>query len=204
MGLDDLNSAGKSLEDAFFAKENARLLEELRAKDRQEEQRKALRAVIQVQDDGLIDHLLAEKALRHDERLGHLENFVPRALDDLEPPTADDPTDIDPGHADALAVALAFADENASEREFGRALRWLEVAEDLELYLPGEYERKRIAWEGLAGGGGLARARDLDRPPPRLQYCARRSLPPRRHEPDLSDRARRGAAPHRRRIACRR
>jgi sulfide:quinone oxidoreductase len=75
-----------------------------------------------------------------------------RALDDLEPPTGEDAAGIDPGHADALAVALAFADENASEREFDRALRWLEVAEDLELYLPGEYERKRIAWEGLARG----------------------------------------------------
>jgi hypothetical protein len=59
MSLDDLSSAGRSLEDAFFAKENARLLEELRAKDRREEQRNALRAVIQVQDEGLIDHLLA-------------------------------------------------------------------------------------------------------------------------------------------------
>lgn len=31
----------------------------------------------------LLDHLLAQKALRHDERIGHLENFVPRALDDV-------------------------------------------------------------------------------------------------------------------------
>lgn len=31
----------------------------------------------------LIDHLVAERARRHEERLGHLENFVPRALDDL-------------------------------------------------------------------------------------------------------------------------
>ena len=59
MSLDDVGRAGRSLEDAFSAKENARLLEELRAKDRQEERRKELRAVIQVQDDGLIDHLLA-------------------------------------------------------------------------------------------------------------------------------------------------
>src|SRR6188768_1543688 len=58
MSPDDVSSAGRSLEDAFFAKENARLLEQLRAKDRQEERRSALRAVIQVQDEGLIDHLL--------------------------------------------------------------------------------------------------------------------------------------------------
>ena len=54
----DLNRAGKSLEDAFFAKENARLLEQLRAKALHEERRKALRDVIQIQDEGLVDHLL--------------------------------------------------------------------------------------------------------------------------------------------------
>lgn len=58
MDRDSLNSAARSLEDAFFAKENARLLEQLRAKARQEERRKALRDVIQIQDEGLVDHLL--------------------------------------------------------------------------------------------------------------------------------------------------
>ena len=58
MSLDSLNAAGKSLEDAFFAKENARLLEKLRAKAKQEERRKALRDVIQIEDEGLVDHLL--------------------------------------------------------------------------------------------------------------------------------------------------
>ncbi len=58
MSLDSLNSAGRSLEDAFFAKENARLLDQLRAKAKLEERRKALRDVIQIQDEGLVDHLL--------------------------------------------------------------------------------------------------------------------------------------------------
>jgi O-antigen chain-terminating methyltransferase len=31
----------------------------------------------------LVDHLRAEAARRHEERIGHLESFVPRALDDL-------------------------------------------------------------------------------------------------------------------------
>jgi len=53
-----LHSAAKALEDAFFAKENARLLEQLRTKAEKEEKRKALRAAIQVEDEGLIDHLL--------------------------------------------------------------------------------------------------------------------------------------------------
>jgi hypothetical protein len=58
MDLDGLNNSGKSLEEAFFAKENARLLEQLRAKAQREERRKALREVILIQDDGLVDHLL--------------------------------------------------------------------------------------------------------------------------------------------------
>ena len=58
MEFDRLNNAGKSLEDAFFAKEDARLLEQLRAKAKRDERRKALRDVIQIQDEGLVDHLL--------------------------------------------------------------------------------------------------------------------------------------------------
>jgi hypothetical protein len=58
MSPESLNSVGRSLEEAFFVKENARLLEQLRAKAQHEERRKALREVIQVQDEGLVDHLL--------------------------------------------------------------------------------------------------------------------------------------------------
>jgi len=58
MSLDGLHDAGKSLEDAFFAKENARLLDQLRAKAKRDERRKALREVIQIKDEGLVDHLL--------------------------------------------------------------------------------------------------------------------------------------------------
>jgi hypothetical protein len=58
MDFDGLNNAGKSLEDLFFAKEDARLLEQLRAKAKRDERRKALRDVIQIQDEGLVDHLL--------------------------------------------------------------------------------------------------------------------------------------------------
>lgn len=58
MDLDGLNNSGRSLEDAFFAKENTRVLEQLRANAKREERRKALREVIQIQDEGLVDHLL--------------------------------------------------------------------------------------------------------------------------------------------------
>jgi hypothetical protein len=58
MELTSLNSAAKALEDAFFAKENARLLEQLRARQKEAERRKALRDVVQIDDEALVDHLL--------------------------------------------------------------------------------------------------------------------------------------------------
>jgi len=54
-----LNDAGKGLEDAFFAKENARLLQQMRDKAKQQERRAAMREVVRVNDDALIDNLIA-------------------------------------------------------------------------------------------------------------------------------------------------
>jgi sulfide:quinone oxidoreductase len=71
-------------------------------------------------------------------------------LADLQAPPGDSGAQLDPGHEDAVAMALTSADSSSSERDFKGALRWLEVAEDLELYLPSEYELKRISWEELA------------------------------------------------------
>jgi tellurite resistance protein len=56
---DNLNDAAKTLEDAFFAKENARLLQQMRDRARQQERRAAMREVVRVDDDALIDHLIA-------------------------------------------------------------------------------------------------------------------------------------------------
>ena len=56
--MEDLSSAARSLENAFFAKENARLLEQLRAKAEHQERRQALRDVVSVDDEGMVDHLL--------------------------------------------------------------------------------------------------------------------------------------------------
>jgi tellurite resistance protein len=53
-----LHGAARALEEAFFARENARLLEQLRAKAQREERRKALREVIRIPDEQLVDHLL--------------------------------------------------------------------------------------------------------------------------------------------------
>jgi hypothetical protein len=54
----DLNAAARTLEDAFFARENARLLEEMRAEARKTERRQAMRDVISIEDEALVDHLL--------------------------------------------------------------------------------------------------------------------------------------------------
>ena len=58
MELERMNTAARALEDAFFAKENARLLADLRAEARKKERRQAMRDVISVKDEALVDHLL--------------------------------------------------------------------------------------------------------------------------------------------------
>ena len=55
---DDFNNAAKTLEDAFFAKENARLLQQMRDRAKQQERRAAMREVVRVDNDELIDHLI--------------------------------------------------------------------------------------------------------------------------------------------------
>jgi hypothetical protein len=52
------DDAAKTLEDAFFAKENARLLQQMRDRAKQQERRAAMRDVVRVNDDALIDHLI--------------------------------------------------------------------------------------------------------------------------------------------------
>ena len=59
MERDSLNKDARTLEDAFFAKENARLLQQMRERARQQERRAAMREVVRVDDDELIDHLIA-------------------------------------------------------------------------------------------------------------------------------------------------
>lgn len=71
-------------------------------------------------------------------------------LRDLQPPPGEDPADTEAGHEDVVGMALASAEVDARERDFPGALRWLEVAEDLELYLPREYELKREEWKALS------------------------------------------------------
>lgn len=53
-----LKKQAKDLEETFFAKENERLLRELRQKAKDEEKRKALSVVVKAKDPAIIDHLL--------------------------------------------------------------------------------------------------------------------------------------------------
>jgi sulfide:quinone oxidoreductase len=49
-------------------------------------------------------------------------------------------------HREAVELALRFADVDASEGEFAGALRWLDVAEKLNVTLPPEYVSRRADW----------------------------------------------------------
>jgi hypothetical protein len=53
-----LKKQAKDLEETFFARENERLLRELRDKAKLDERRKALHAVVKVKDPAIIEHLL--------------------------------------------------------------------------------------------------------------------------------------------------
>lgn len=79
-------------------------------------------------------------------------------LTDLEAPFGDQASDISIDSVEVREMALESADLEASGHRYARALRWLEVVEDLELSLPPDYEVKRIAWQELAGP-------TVDRPP---------------------------------------
>jgi sulfide:quinone oxidoreductase len=75
------------------------------------------------------------------------------ALADLNAPPGNEAGKVASGHADVVDLALSSADVAASEHDYPGALRWLEVAEDLELYLPPDYELRRMSWQELAERG---------------------------------------------------
>jgi sulfide:quinone oxidoreductase len=69
-----------------------------------------------------------------------------QTLEDLQPRPVAPPPGADSAHRELVGQALRTADQHADTQDYRGALRWLEVAEDLELYLPAEYEAKRQAW----------------------------------------------------------
>lgn len=68
-------------------------------------------------------------------------------LADVEAPEGGDVAASESDHMEALTLALTAADADARWRDYQGALRWLDIAEQLNLTLPPEYERKRGTWE---------------------------------------------------------
>jgi len=74
----------------------------------------------------------------------------PEMLEDLQ---AEAPTPESEGeHREALRLALSYAEVDAREGEMEDALRWLDVAERLNVTLPFEYQGRREDWRRLADG----------------------------------------------------
>jgi sulfide:quinone oxidoreductase len=69
-----------------------------------------------------------------------------RELVDLGSPDGAGPQEREDDHRDALELALTAADLDARQRDYAAALRWLEVAEHLNLALPSDYAGKRERW----------------------------------------------------------
>ena len=70
----------------------------------------------------------------------------PPPLEDLEAAHGSDGVQAQADHRDAVELALTCADADARWRDYKGALRWLDVAEQLEIVLPVEYAEKRRAW----------------------------------------------------------
>ncbi|HMA27229.1 MAG: NAD(P)/FAD-dependent oxidoreductase [Solirubrobacterales bacterium] len=73
------------------------------------------------------------------------------SLEDLEPLHGEDHAATEQDQREALELALAAADADARWRDYRAALRWLDVAQELNLALPAEYAEKRRDWEAAAG-----------------------------------------------------
>ncbi len=79
-----------------------------------------------------------------------------RQLTDIEPLHGEDLSETEADHQDALALALASAEADARWRDYRGALRWLEIAEALNLTLPPEYAEKRRRWSREIASGPRA------------------------------------------------
>jgi hypothetical protein len=65
---------------------------------------------------------------------------------DLEAPVASELADATEHHRSELDFALAAADADARKGDFGGALGWLRLAEELNLVLPRSYLERRESW----------------------------------------------------------
>jgi sulfide:quinone oxidoreductase len=82
---------------------------------------------------------------------GRTEGGRPPALDDVETLLGSDAEAAEADRTSALELALAAADADARWEDYPSALKWLEVAEKLNVTLPADYARKRDDWSRLAG-----------------------------------------------------
>ncbi len=71
-------------------------------------------------------------------------------LEDLEALHGESRGEAEDDQREALELALAAADADARWSDYRAALRWLDVAQELNIALPAEYERKRSEWEAEA------------------------------------------------------
>jgi len=76
----------------------------------------------------------------------------PQSVQSLQAPTgaADDPREVLGGHHEARELALSFALADANSEDYGSALRWLDVVEQLDGRLPPGYDARRDEWRTLA------------------------------------------------------
>ncbi len=74
------------------------------------------------------------------------EDGEPRPLDDVESLLGEDPEAAEAQRTDALELAFSSADAAAGWQDYDGALRWLEVAEQLNVTVPPAYAEKRERW----------------------------------------------------------
>jgi len=82
-------------------------------------------------------------------------------MEDLQAPESEG-HDREVEHREALALSLRWADVDAHAGDYRQALRWLDVAEKLNLTLPRTYEERRGQWLERIGHPGYA-AEDSER-----------------------------------------
>jgi sulfide:quinone oxidoreductase len=73
-------------------------------------------------------------------------------LADLPAGVGDDAAASQAAHEEALKLALAAADAEAGWGDYETALRWLNVAEQLNVALPAEYVERRSSWHAAGAG----------------------------------------------------
>jgi sulfide:quinone oxidoreductase len=84
---------------------------------------------------------------------GRTEGGEPPPLDDVEALLGERPEVAEADRTAALELALTAADADAGWEDYDSALKWLEVAEKLNVTLPPGYAEKRQAWTSSRGYG---------------------------------------------------